>query len=101
MKKRVFKKVDLESEEIRPEYDFTRMAGGVRGKYYKAYRKGHTVEIHRDDGTTTVQHFKLEDGAVMIEPDVLQYFPSSDAVNKALRGLIPLMSKKHKSKRKL
>ncbi len=66
MKKRVFKKVDLESEEIRPEYDFTRMAGGVRGKYYKAYRKGHTVEIHRDDGTKTVHHFKVEDGAVII-----------------------------------
>jgi len=38
-----------------PEYDFANMKGGVRGRYYKAYREGHTVEIHKADGTTSVQ----------------------------------------------
>ena len=79
-----------------PEYDFTKLEGGVRGKYYKAYRKGHTVKIHKADGTTIVQHFTLEDGAVMLEPDVREYFPDSEAVNKALRSLIPLLPKKCK-----
>jgi len=75
-------------EEMLPEYDF---AGGVRGKHYRAYREGHTVKIHKADGTTTAQHFTLEDGAVMLEPDVREYFPDSEAVNSALRSLIALI----------
>jgi hypothetical protein len=71
-----------------PEYDFR---GGVRGKHYQDYRKGHTVKIHKADGTTAVQHFTLEDGAVMLEPDVREYFPDSEAVNAALRSLIALI----------
>ena len=34
-----------------PEYDFKNMKGGVRGKYSKAYRNGHTVKIHGTDET--------------------------------------------------
>jgi hypothetical protein len=67
------------------------MSGGVRGKYYQAYRSGHRVEIHKADGTTLVQSFTLEDGAVMLDPDVRPYFPDSDAVNRALRSLIALI----------
>ncbi len=78
-------------EEMRAEYDFARMRGGVRGKYYKAYRAGHTVNIHKTDGTIEVHYFRLEDGAVMLEPDVHEYFPDSEAVNEALRGLIRLV----------
>ena len=74
--------------EMRPEYDF---AGGVRGKHFKAYRRGHTVKIHKADGSITVQHFKPEEGAVVLEPDVRKYFPDSKAVNKALRFLIALV----------
>ena len=84
--------------DLRAEYDFSTMTGGVRGKYYKEYRAGHTVKIHQDDGTTIVQYFKLEEGAVIIEPDVRQYFPDEAAVNTALRCLIPLMPKKRKTK---
>ena len=84
--------------EMRAEYDLTSMTNGVRGKYYQEYRAGHTVKIHREDGTTVVQHFQLEDGAVMLEPDVREYFPDSAAVNAALRCLIPLMPKKRKAK---
>ena len=100
MKKAVSKSMNVKDDDMRPEYDFSKMSGGVRGKYYKAYRAGHTVKIHKADGTTIVQHFKLEDGAVMLEPDVREYFPDTDAVNKALRCLIPLMPRKRKAKDK-
>jgi hypothetical protein len=93
MKKEISEQV--ENDDMRPEYDFQNMKGGVRGKYYKAYRAGHTVKIHQADGTTIVQHFQLEDGAVLLEPDVREYFPDSEAVNKALRCLIPLLPQKH------
>jgi hypothetical protein len=82
-----------EQDDMLPEYDFARMKGGVRGKYYKSYREGHTVEIKKADGTTSVQYFRLEDGAVMLEPDVREYFADSEAVNRALRGLIALAPK--------
>ncbi len=94
MKKEKISKPQKQDEEMLPEYDFR---GGVRGKHYKAYRQGHTVTIHKSDGTTDVQHFKLEEGAVMLEPDVREYFPDSEAVNKVLRGLITLLPKKPKS----
>ena len=84
-----------ENDEMLPEYDFR---GGVRGKHHAAYRRGHSVTIHKTDGTTDVQHFKLEDGAVMLEPDVREYFPDSETVNKALRGLITLLPKKSKTR---
>jgi hypothetical protein len=50
------------------EYDFASMKGGVRGKYYEQYRKGRNV--------------------VLIEPDVAAAFPTEDAVNEALRGVL-------------
>ena len=73
-----------------PEYDFR---GGLRGKHYRAYRQGHTVTIHQEDGSTIVRHFAPEDGSVLLEPDVREYFPDSESVNKALRGLISLIPK--------
>ena len=47
---------------MRDEYDFSK---GVRGKHYKAYREGHTVIIHKDDGTKLIQYFTQQDGAVI------------------------------------
>ena len=85
-------------DDMRPEYDFSALKGGVRGKYYKAYREGHKVEIHKADGTTSVRYFKLEDGAVILEPDVRKYFPSSESVNKALRSLIEIIPSKRRVK---
>jgi hypothetical protein len=70
-------------EEMLAEYNFT---NGVRGKHYKAYRRGHTVTVHQEGGTKQVQHFTPEDGAVMLDPYVQQYFPDSDAVNYASRS---------------
>jgi hypothetical protein len=83
-------------DEMLPEYDFSNMKDGTRGKYHKAYREGHTVEIHKADGTVSVQYFQLEDGAVMLEPDVQKYFPDSEAVNRALRALIAVAPKGRK-----
>jgi len=79
--------------EMRAEYDFS---GGVRGKHAAAYQAGHTVTIHKKDGTTVVQNFKLEDGAVVLAPDVREYFPDSESVNNALRTLISIAPKSRK-----
>jgi len=76
---------DSDDNDMREEYDFS---GGVRGKHYKAYRKGHTVHIHKSDGTTLVQYFTQEDGTVMLDPDIKVHFPDSESVNRALRSLI-------------
>ncbi len=81
---------------MRSEYDFPSMKRAVRGKHYKAYRSGHKVEIHQADGTISVQYFKLEDGAVLLAPDVKKYFPDSEAVNKALRSLIEIIPSKRR-----
>jgi hypothetical protein len=56
------------------EYDFSR---GMRGKYSKRYLEGTNV--------------------VVIDPDVVQYFPDHDSVNEALRSLLPIM-KRHAKK---
>jgi hypothetical protein len=50
------------------EYNFATMKNGVRGKYYERYRKGTNV--------------------VLLEPDVAKAFPTENAVNEALRGII-------------
>jgi hypothetical protein len=63
------KKIDRRrNDAMRPEYDFASMKGGVRGKHYEQYRKGTNV--------------------VLIEPDVAAAFPTEDAVNEALRGIL-------------
>jgi|GEM_PF-566116 len=79
-----------------PEYDFTGQKG-VRGKYYRSLRKGYTVRIHNEDGTTTLQHFGP---TVTLEPDVAIYFPDSESVNNALRALIALIPNKQVGEKK-
>ena len=51
--------------DLRPEYDFSAMAGGVRGKYVERYRAGVNL--------------------VLLEPEVAEAFPTDEAVNEALR----------------
>ena len=94
MKKATSKPRAIKDSEMRREYDFT---GGVRGKHYKALQKGYTIKIHKSNGTTIVKHVKPADGAVVLAPDVLEYFPDSEAVNKALRSLIALIPRKQKT----
>ena len=57
-------------DELRPEYDFSKMNGGVRGKYVERYRTGTNI--------------------VLLDPDVAQAFPTSDVVNEALRLLMQI-----------
>lgn len=78
-------KKNNEVKAMREEYDFS---GGVRGKHFEAYRKGHTVKIDKRDGTVEVHYFAQEDGTVMLDPDVKMHFPDSESVNEALRSLI-------------
>jgi hypothetical protein len=87
--------VNVENSDMRPEYDFT---GGVRGKHHGALSQGYTVKVHQPDGTTLVQHFELQEGTVVLEPDVRKYFPDSEAVNTALRCLIPLVANERAAK---
>ncbi len=82
--------MQTDKDDMQEEYDFSNQQG-ERGKYYKAYRQGHQVRIHKEDGTTEVHYFTLEEGAVMLESDVQKYFSNSEAVNRALRGLIELV----------
>ena len=77
------------ADELLPEYDFSDKQG-VRGKYHQAYKQGHWVRIVHEDQTVTVVRYELEEGAVLLEPDVRKYFPNSASVNNALRKLIEL-----------
>ncbi len=83
--------VETPDNDMLPEYDFT---GGVRGKHHQEYRQGHTVTIHQADGTTVVQHLTMPEGAIMLDPDVREFFPNAEAVNHALRTLIHLIPQK-------
>ena len=98
MKKLENRRLTAAEDKMLPEYDFHGKKG-VRGKYYRAYRQGHMVKIYETDGSVSVQHFTLADGAVMLEPDVRVYFPNSDAVNRTLRSLIALVPSKSTRRR--
>ncbi|MEA3358223.1 MAG: hypothetical protein U9R17_02280 [Thermodesulfobacteriota bacterium] len=89
MKKTNLKKQS--GEEMQPEYDFS---NGVRGKYAKRLKEnGYTIRIHHSDGTYSERRV-LGEKTVVLDPDVWEYFSSSDAVNNALRTLISLVPKK-------
>jgi len=53
---------------MRSEYDFSKLKGGVRGKYAERYRAGANL--------------------VALEPDVAKAFPDSKSVNDALRSIL-------------
>lgn len=53
--------------DLRQEYDLSKLSGGVRGKYYKAAKAGSNV--------------------VLIDADLMEIFRNPEAVNRALRIL--------------
>ena len=55
-------------KELRPEYDAALIRKGVRGKYAGRYRAGTNLAL--------------------LSPDVVEAFPSDEAVNDALRMLM-------------
>ena len=59
---------NTDSDQMRPEYDFT---GGVRGKYAARYAEGSNV--------------------VVVDPDLSDVFPNSASVNRALRALAEII----------
>jgi len=56
---------------------------------------GYQVIVHKTDGTTEVRDLALPEGMVVLDPDVRTYFPDSETVNRALRGLIDLIPEQH------
>lgn len=61
------KKAAKQRDDLRPEYDLSQLQGGVRGKYY---RRAAALS-----------------NLVLIDPDLAERFPDSEAVNRALRLL--------------
>jgi hypothetical protein len=64
------KEVDELEDELRPEYDFAAMQGGIRGKYVQRYRSGTNL--------------------VLLDPDIAKAFPTDASVNEALRLLLQI-----------
>jgi hypothetical protein len=62
--------------EMKTEYDFS---SGIRGKYAKQYQQGNNV--------------------VLIDPELLEAFPDSKAVNDALRALVAIANRTDTRKR--
>lgn len=58
-------------DDMRPEYHREDLGKGVRGKYFKSFQ-----------GSSNV---------VVLDKDVAEAFPNSQAVNEALRGLLKRM----------
>jgi hypothetical protein len=56
------------ADELRPEYDLSKLKAGVRGKYYERAIAGTNL--------------------ILIEPELADVFPSSESVNRALRTLV-------------
>jgi hypothetical protein len=84
----------IAKDEMRPEYD---LSGGVRNRYAKQLREeGYTLRVYHRDGTVTE---KRVSGAktITLAPDVQKYFPTSQAVNRALRTLISIIPEKRKT----
>ena len=58
------------ADDMRPEYDFGSMKGGVQGKYAKQYRAGTNL--------------------VLLDPELAKAFPDDTAVNDALRAVLQI-----------
>jgi hypothetical protein len=71
MRKRAEKKPN---DDLRPEYDLSKLKGGVRGKYAGRFKAGTNL--------------------VLLSPDVARYFPDEEAVNAALRSLVRIAKTK-------
>ncbi|MFH0730522.1 MAG: hypothetical protein V2B19_29780 [Pseudomonadota bacterium] len=66
-------KIMANDPDMLEEYNFS---GGVRGKYAERYSKGTNI--------------------VIIDPDVAEFFPGHEAINDALRSLIPISKREEK-----
>jgi hypothetical protein len=55
-------------DDLRPEYDFSALKRGVRGRYYRRFQAGSNI--------------------VRLAPDLAKAFPSDEAVDEALRTVV-------------
>ena len=62
-------------DELRPEYDLSKLKGGVKGKYAYRYKEGTNL--------------------ILLAPDVAEVFKDNDSVNEALRLLIKIAGEKY------
>jgi hypothetical protein len=62
------------SDNLRQEYDLSKLKGGVRGKYARRFQRGTNL--------------------ILLSPDVAKYFPDEQAVNSALRSLVGIAKTK-------
>jgi hypothetical protein len=68
------KKVNRKTkDDLRPEYDFAKMKGGVRGKYAAETRSRTNL--------------------VLLDPEIAKAFPTDAAVNQVLRVVLDLTSR--------
>ena len=76
VKPRQMSETTEDQDTMRPEYDFS---GAVRGVTAARYAKGTNV--------------------VVVDPEVLDVFPNSGAVNEALRALAPVLRGRQTARR--
>jgi len=62
------------NDDLRPEYDLSKLKGAVRGKYAKRFHQGTNL--------------------VLLSPEVAKYFPNERAVNDALKSLVGIAKAK-------
>ena len=60
--------VKTRNDDLRAEYDLSKLKGGIRGKYLKRYHAGTNLAL--------------------LAPEVRAAFPTDESVNQALRSLI-------------
>ncbi len=73
------KKLDEDEDEMRPEYDLSKLKFVGRGIYAKRYRSGTNL--------------------VLLDPDVRKAFPDDALVNEALRALAKTKSRASRAKK--
>ena len=69
------------NDDLRPEYDLTKLKKGVRGKYVKQALAGTNL--------------------VLVDPELSKLFPDSASVNRALRVLCEAAGKTTKPSRRM
>jgi hypothetical protein len=69
----------MPGDDLRPEYDFSSLTGGVRGKYVERYRRGVNLAL--------------------LDPEVAEAFPTDAAVNEALRTVLRATRAQRRAKR--
>jgi hypothetical protein len=62
-------------DELRPEYDLSKLKGGIRGKYVQRYKEGTNL--------------------ILLAPDVAEVFKGNESVNEALRLLMKIAGEKY------